>query len=180
MAITVADIFPFSMSNNELGFTVERNISPLSADLAEGAESLSIADGDDAEDVFGTSKQLIIGQEIVLLSSGNSITRGQGGTVDVAHPAPANVRLRGGTSIVTFTFTGVAAETFTAIGMKGNAPAMFQVKINDSYGMPFFTGGLGQEQFFPFSGLQPAENDTIELLCWTNVRVAEFWAGTNK
>ena len=60
--------------------------------------------------------------------------------------------------------------------MTGNAPAMFQVKVNDSYGPPFFTGGLGQEQFFPFSGIKPAENDEIALVGWTEVASAVFWA----
>ena len=104
MAITVADIFPFSMTDNERGLTIERNLSRLTAELSADGETIALKHGT-AESIFGAN-DVIIDQEDVLVGSGNAITREQNETTGAIHKLDAIVRLKGGTLITTFTFTG--------------------------------------------------------------------------
>ena len=171
----LANLVPFSMDDNERGVAVSRNLSYLSAELSADGEEISLKDGT-AADIFGAN-DVIIDNEDVLVGSGNAITREQNETTGAIHQLGAMARLKGGTTIATFTFTG--AETVTGIRMGANVPGMWQIKVNDDWGPPFFTGGLGQEVFFPFSGIQPAESDEIVIVAWTNSLSGNFWAWTH-
>jgi len=172
----LTDLIPFSMDDNERGEVVSRNLSYLSAELSADGEEIALKDGT-AESIFGAN-DVIIDAEDVLVGSGNAITREQNGTTGAIHKLGAMVRLKGGTEVATFTFTG--SETVTGIRMGANVPGMWQIKINDDWGPPFFTGGLGQEVFFPFSGIQPAENDEVVVVAWTNELSGNFWAWTHR
>jgi hypothetical protein len=169
----LTEIFPFSMSDNERGETVVRNMTFLSAELSADGETISLKDGD-AEDLFGSASELIINQEDVLVGSGNAITREQNGTTGVIHLLGAMVRLKDGKQLTSHEFTGV--ESVTGFWAGGNAPGAYQLKSGSNYGPMKFTGGMGQEVFLPFSGIQPGAGETIAVLAWTSYPVMDAWA----
>ena len=168
----LTDIFPHSMTDNERGAVVNRNLSFLSLELTAAAESISLKDGE-ANALFGAN-DIIIDNEDILVGSGNAITREQNGTTGAVHKTGAMVRLKGGAEIATFTFDG--SQSITGIWAGGNAPGAYQLKFGSSYGPMKFTGGLGQEVFLPFSGIQPENGDTIKVLAWTNQASMNAWA----
>ncbi|MBW7995355.1 MAG: hypothetical protein FVQ81_02045 [Candidatus Glassbacteria bacterium] len=168
----LTDIIPFSMADNKRGITVERNISSLSAQLEIGAGTISLKDGT-ANDIFGAN-DVIIGAEDVLVGAGDNITRAQNGTADILHRLGATVRLLGGATIATFSFTG--SESVTGIRAECNGPASFQLTFDGLYTPMMHTGGLGQSVFFPFSGIQPDAGAVVIVLGWTNLLSADFWA----
>jgi hypothetical protein len=168
----LTDIIPFSMTDNERGAVVNRNLSYLTAELAADGLSISLKDGT-ANALFGAN-EIIIDLEDILVGSVNAITRERNGTTGAIHKVGAVVRLKGGTEIAEFTFTG--AETITGIWVSGNAPAMYQFKFNADLGPMKFTGGMGQEVFLPFSEVQPGVGGVITVLAWTNVASLNTWA----
>ncbi len=160
----LTDMVPFSMPDNERGKTINRNLSFLTAQLEIGGETIALKDGD-ADDLFGAN-DIIIGPEDILVGSGNAITRAQNSTPDSLHKDEAMVRLKGGTLVTSFEFGGTQAMTGIRAG--GNVPGMFQMKFNSDWGPMLWTGGFGQEVFFPFSGYQPLGTDIAYIYAWTN------------
>jgi len=173
----ITDFFPLMMTDMERGITVTRNLSVLTAQLEIAATSWSLKDGT-GEAIFGENETVIIGPEDILVGEDDAITRAQNSTPDSLHLNGAMVRLKGGTTIATFTFTG--AETITGIRANGNVPGMYQLKIGSDYGPPLFSGGLGQEVFLPFSGIQPDNEFAVAVLCWTQQPSGVFWAYTHR
>ena len=160
----LTDVVPFSMPDNERGKTINRNLSFLTAQLEIAGGTIALKDGD-ADDLFGAN-DIIIGPEDILVGSGNAITRAQNGTPDSLHKNEAMVRLKGGTLVVSLEFTGSVAMTGIRAG--GNVPGMFQMKFNSDWGPMLWSGGFGQEVFFPFSGYQPLITDIAHIYVWTN------------
>ena len=173
----ITDMFPLMMTDMERGVTVNRNLSVLTAQLEIAADTWSLKDGT-GEAIFGDGNTAIIGPEDILVGAGDVITRAQNGTPDSLHLSKAIVRLKGGTEIASFAFTG--SQTITGIRANGNVPGMYQLKISSDYGPPLFSGGFGQEVFLPFSGIQPENGFTVKVLCWTQQASGVFWAYTHR
>lgn len=172
----INEIFPLIMTDMERGATILRNLSYLTADISSGATSWTLRDGTGA-DLFGAN-DVIVDSEDILVGAVNAITREQNGTTGAIHKNGAVVRLKGGATVATFTFTG--GETITGIWVSGNGPAMYQIKCGSAFGPMKYTGGYGQEVFLPFSGITPQNGDTITILGWTNLASLNCWAYTTR
>lgn len=128
---------------------------------------------------FTNAQDVWIGEEKLTVGNPTSaVARAQDGTTGVIHPIEAAIHPDGyGTLILAYTApAGDAAKTLTAVRGDGDSPGQFTVVVNDEVVAEFSTTELVKNGFWPWSGSEITEGDTVKVYVRNWYGAALFWA----
>lgn len=149
----------FSAATGDPGKNVDKNVTYLSGALASGAVSLAVYDN-----VFSENDYLIIDAEVVKLGTYPTIIRGQKSTTPAAHSKDAQVRLWGGTQVLTNTFD--ATEALSVIRVRGDIEFWCGIGIGTTIKYVCQADPERLEIFFPLTQITPETDDIVFVVVW--------------
>lgn len=170
------------------GVLVPRNCAQLESKLALAAETWDLRDYSSYDYAgavpFQSAEKAWIGEEVVTVGSGTSITRAQESTDAANHPKGAIVYPHAdngttlGTAILNQTVPGVdAGKTIREIRVGGEAPGRYEVLINGERVAASLDNSLyHQSDILIWSGSTLAEDDVILVKAYNFYPEAVFWA----
>ncbi len=128
---------------------------------------------------FQAAQDVWIGEEKLTVGNPTSeVARAQDDTDPAVHPGEAAIHPDGyGTKILDYTApSGDAGKTITAVRGDGDSPGQFTVLVNSVVVAEFSTTELVKNGFWPWSGSELQENDTIEVFVRNWYGAALYWA----
>ncbi len=150
------------------GVLVSQNSTLLNGAIDDAVTTVVIDDN-----LYSDGNTITVDGEDILIGtaglSNTGCTRAQNGTSAAAHSDNTLVRLKAGTTILTYTST--SAETFTAIYASGSVEAWYGIEITDSGGSAVLgyvmkSSPYQLECFYMMTGITPTSGDVIKIVVY--------------